>query len=108
MIRPGSWVAKTGRTTGVASGAVNIMRRFIHREQHGDCCTEEVEVLGLAKEFADGGDSGSMVMNASGEVVGLLIGKESCSTDWAVGFVTPIQDIQQDVKQQTGRFLGLD
>lgn len=107
-IRPGSWVAKTGRTTGVTSGTVNLMRRFVHWEQHGDFCSEEVEVLGLAEDFADGGDSGSFVMNVSGELVGLLIGKESGATGWNSGFVTPIQDIQQDVKQQTGGFLSLD
>lgn len=97
-IRPGSWVAKTGRTTGVTSGIVNQMRRFIHWEQHGDFCSEEVEVLGLAEDFADRGDSGSFVMNVSGELVGLLIGKDCGATEWGAGFVTPIQDLQEDVK----------
>lgn len=59
------------------------------------------------RDFAEGGDSGPMVMNASGELVDLLVGKDSCSTDWGIGFVTPIQDIQQDVEKQTSGLWSL-
>lgn len=108
VIKANSWVSKTGRTSRVTSGTVSTLTRAVHWEQHGEFYSDEIEVMGLTNDFADGGDSGSMVMNASGELVGLLIGKDSCATDWSVGFVTPIQDIQQDVKMETGGFLSLD
>lgn len=103
-----SWVTKTGRTSAVTSGVVTTLTRAVHWEQHGDFYSDEVEVLGLTQDFANGGDSGSMVMNISGELVGLLIGNDSCASDWGIGFVTPIQNIQQDVKRETGGFLSLD
>lgn len=107
VMKPESWVAKRGRTSRVTSGTVNSMKRFVHWKQHETFCSEEIEVIGLGKDFAMGGDSGSIVTNVSGELVGLLIGKDSSSTEWGVGYVTPIDDIQQDVKQRTGGFLRL-
>lgn len=108
VIKADSWVSKTGKTSGVTSGTVNTLTRAVHWEQHGEFYSDEIEVMGLTNDFAMGGDSGSMVMNASGELVGLLIGKDSCASDWGGGFVTPIQDILQDVKTETGGSLSLD
>lgn len=107
VMQKGSWVTKRGRTSDVTSGYVNRMARQVRWEQHGGMMSEELEVIGLTQNFAEGGDSGSMVMNAAGELVGLLFARDSCASEWDMGFVTPIQDIQQDVRDLTGGELVL-
>ena len=104
----GDWVAKQGRTSGYTSGTVNRMRRRVTWANYSDFVSEEIEVLGLTTDFADHGDSGSFVTNIRGELVGLVIGRESNSADFDIGFVTPIEDIQQDVKEMSGGFISLE
>ena len=103
-----SWVAKTGRTSGVTSGVVNNMQRLVHWLEYGDLVSKEVEVMGLVTNFASAGDSGSMVTDELGNLVGILIGRDSCAREFDVGFVTPIFDIQADVREKTGGFLSID
>lgn len=74
VMKQDSWVAKTGRTSGVTSGIVNSMKKFVHWQQHGTFCSEEIEVIGLGKDFARGGDSGSIVTNKSGDSWACLSG----------------------------------
>lgn len=105
---PGSWVTKRGRTSGSTSGIINHMTRLTKWHQHGGLVSEDIEVIGLCMDFAEGGDSGSMVLNQYGELVGLLFAKDSCSNDFGIGYITPIADIQQDVKAKTGGTLSLD
>lgn len=107
-VEKGSWVAKTGRTSRVTSGFVNRMDRVVNWAQYGGFHSEEIEVIGPGRDFAAGGDSGSMVTNSSGELVGILIGKDSCASDHGIGFFTPIFDIFRDVELQTGGVLSLD
>lgn len=58
--------------------------------------------------FAAPGDTGSIVTNAQGEVVGLLFAIDACAKH-SSGFMTPIAAIQQHVGGMTdGGFLGLD
>ena len=106
-IKKDSWVAKTGRTSEVTAGFVNEMKRIVNWEQYKDYCSEEVELIGLGNDFAQLGDLGSMMTNSSGELVGMLIARDSCVNDYDIGLVTPILDIFQDVKQQTGGVLSL-
>ena len=102
-----SWVAKIGRTSGCTSGNVNALGRLIPWQQHAGWATEEVEVMGTTTNFACGGDSGSFVTNEHGELVGLLIGKDSFSADFDCGFVTPIKVIQEHIKEMTGGTITL-
>ena len=104
----GDWVAKRGRSSNDTSGIVNRMRRLVHWDNHHDLISEEVEVFGLMRDFADHGDSGAFVTNVRGELVGLLIGRDSNASDFDIGFVTPIEDIQQDIKELSGGFLSLE
>lgn len=108
VVKKGTWVTKQGKMTLVTAGVVNRMKRVIHWKEHEDFITEEMEVMGLSKDFCDGGDSGAMVTNSYGELIGMVIGKEGCSNDFAVGIVTPILDIFRDVKAHTGGDLSLD
>lgn len=63
------------------SGFVNCMNRQVQWERYGGMISEEVEVIGLTQNFATGGDSGSIMMGALRELVGLLIANDSCASD---------------------------
>jgi hypothetical protein len=100
------WVAKTGRS-GTSAGYVNKIRRRVCWESVKQKESYETEVIGLAGDFAYGGDSGSWVVNDRHELVGLLIGIEREANKHGMGFVTPIQAIIDDVKLKVGADMSL-
>jgi hypothetical protein len=107
QIRVGDWLAKRGRTSGVTSGKVNKMDREVKWESGQ--VTQEIEVFPNLGDFVLPGDSGSMVLNRHGELVGLLFGREAVCGDHDIGFVTPIEAIQKHVKELSGGgYLSLD
>ncbi|MCJ1347168.1 hypothetical protein MMC31_005389 [Peltigera leucophlebia] len=105
----GSWVVKRGRTSGTTTAIVNGMTRTVKWDRESsELVSREVEVYGMTDDFAFSGDSGSFVCDHNGALVGLLIGSETCAGSFGCGFVTPIAEIQADVKKKTGGFLSLD
>lgn len=105
--KKGDWVAKTGRTTGLTSGIVNRMDRRVQWEPGKT--TVEVELMSPFGDIVASGDSGSIVTNAQGEMVGIIIGKDSDARHFDIGIMTPVALIQQHVKEMTnGGFLSLD
>ena len=54
---------------------------------------------GLHYQFADKGDSGSIVVNAAGEMKGLLIGG---SVSMGFAFMTPYATLVSDIENITG------
>ncbi|KAL8830716.1 MAG: hypothetical protein Q9191_001278 [Dirinaria sp. TL-2023a] len=98
----GGWVVKSGRTTSDTSGEVNHLRRSINWQAHNRFISEEIEVMGLNSDFVDGGDSGSWVSNEEGELVGMLIAKDSNASNYNIGFVSDIGDIQEDFEALCG------
>jgi hypothetical protein len=104
-LKEGDWVARVGRST-TAAGEVNRINRRVNWE--GNIPESyEAEVIGLGRDFAIGGDSGSMVVNDRFELVGLLIGIERGSGQQGSGFVTPIQAIRDDLKAVIGADISL-
>lgn len=108
---PEMWVVKHGRTTKTTFGTVNRMSRTVHwgpdaREFVSE--SQEVEVFGQGDAFAYHGDSGSFVCDMSGGLVGLLIAMDLSIGEYGCGYVTPIRDLQGDVKKMTGGFVTLD
>lgn len=104
----GDWVTKCGRTTAVTSGHVNGMCRDINWLRLG-FTSSEWEIISQDGEFADQGDSGSIVTNARGELIGLLFAVDSRPKEFGAAFFTPFDTIQDDVKRLTGGgFLSLD
>lgn len=102
------WVGKQGRTTNCTSGVVNSLDRIISWSQYGNSISTEIEVFGLSDDFAAGGDSGALVTNAKGNIVGMVVGKDSRASDYDIGIVTSFRELQEDIKEQTGGFLSID
>ena len=106
-IKLGDWLAKKGRTSGWTIGEVNHMRRVWAWPEAGKIC-EEIEVFGLEGGFAYPGDSGSLVHNKAGELVGMLFAQDSPAHDYDIGMVSDMKDIQDDIKRMTHGFITLD
>jgi hypothetical protein len=105
--KKGDWVAKRGRTTAVTSAIVNRMDRTV--QWASGKTTVEIELMSPWGDIVAGGDSGSIVTNSQGELVGMIIGKDGDAREFDIGIMTPIAFIQQHVKEMTnGGFLSLD
>ena len=107
----GLWVVKQGRTTETTFGRVNKMSRTVKwslPNQQFFRQSQEVEVHGIGDAFAYRGDSGSFVCDENGALVGLLFAMDLGKGAYGCGYVTPIREIQADVKATTGGFLTLD
>lgn len=98
----GGWVVKRGRTTTDTSGEVIHLRRSVNWQAYNGFISEELEVIGLNGDFADGGDCGSWVTNEKGELVGIVIAKDSNATGYNIGFVSDIGEIQEDFEALCG------
>ncbi|KAK2811526.1 hypothetical protein FQN50_002149 [Emmonsiellopsis sp. PD_5] len=106
--KPGDWVTKIGRTSGPTAGEVNKIKRNINWPNLGTT-SDEWEIISHRGDFTEPGDSGSIITNARGEMIGLLFAMDPQHAADDVGLFTPIQLIQEDVKKLTnGGFLSLD
>jgi hypothetical protein len=95
VMNPGGYpVKKRGRTTGLTTnGTVDYLHAdgniggvgVFHRHY-----TEAIKITGA--RFSAPGDSGSAVLNAASEVIGLLFGGGTTTT-----YVTPIQTIESEL-----------
>jgi hypothetical protein len=97
---------KRGRTSGYTWGVVNGMRRDINWDQY-DEPSNEWEIISPVSDFAEPGDSGSIITNVRGELIGLLFATDACPNNFDSAFFTPFRDIQDDVKKLSGGFLML-
>lgn len=88
--RVGDVVYKVGRTTGLTHGTVTAVGAVVGPVGYapGNCWfNDQFEVTGVnGTLFSDQGDSGSAILNAAGEVVGLLFAGNGTHT-----YATPIQ-----------------
>jgi len=58
-------------------------------------------VIGGIVDFAEGGDSGSWVVNENQELLGILLGADCDSSPYGSGLVTPIHDITEEILATT-------
>lgn len=70
MARKDEEVMKVGKSTGFSHGQISKTKAFIFHEDFG----VEVALGHTLGMQCDKGDSGSFIVNGSGQVVGLLIG----------------------------------
>jgi hypothetical protein len=93
-----SRVVKYGRTTGWTAAELNGLRSD-HRE--GNIRTLELLAIDLPGSpewrFAFDGDSGSVVFNYKGQVVGILWGGDSIGSRWGT-YITPIAWLFKDIE----------
>ena len=104
----GDYVWKKGRASGVTTGMANRLDRSVHWGPPYDMVSNEIEVISDSKSFAEPGDSGSMVTNKNGELVGMVIGKDCQANDYDIGIVSSFDTIQADTMAMTGGYLSLE
>jgi hypothetical protein len=102
-IEPGDRVWKVGRTTGVTRGKVTAieMDDVLIEFDTGDIRFDnQIEIQGSRGPFCDGGDSGSLIIDADGKACGLLFagGEDDAGRD--LTYANPIKTVlsEMDVK----------
>ncbi|KAK2806786.1 hypothetical protein FQN50_005648 [Emmonsiellopsis sp. PD_5] len=104
-IRKDDWVGFRGRSTPIGSGEANKIKPRVFWPEANKFSDEwEIFPVGVgSSEFNSPGDSGAMVFNSEGQIVGLNMMKVD-----EAGYVTTIDTIQKDVRKLTGGFLSFD
>ncbi|KAF7548013.1 hypothetical protein G7Z17_g7349 [Cylindrodendrum hubeiense] len=104
-------VFKVGSSTGNSSGYSHEYKTdctLSHDKYIKRGVSSEFAVIGARanrateQRFADRGDSGAVVFDEEGNVVGLLFGgQQPQGNDTGYGLVTPIEDVFQDIKDRS-------
>jgi S1-C subfamily serine protease len=106
VVDAGDVVYKLGRMTGATKGRVsafdvdNVVVNYDTANLRFD---NQIEIEGIGtKPFSDGGDSGSIIVNARMEVVGLLFcGAETGGSDGlGLTYANPIHDVLKALKSK--------
>lgn len=100
-LEPGRPVNKGGAASGWSRGHINEIRsqvRFPGGPPEGttECCAVGTD---RSYPFSSNGDSGAWVTSIIGFLGGLLVG---CHTAGGWGYVTPIQDVMEDIESSLG------
>lgn len=98
------YVVKNGRTTGTTIGRVNGLHSYTRAyPAHGiDGTSIEVAVLPHSKEkgpFSALGDSGSIVLERGGGIVGMLTGGSGYTIRTDVTYLTPYWWLDEQIKK---------
>ncbi|ELR03788.1 hypothetical protein GMDG_01317 [Pseudogymnoascus destructans 20631-21] len=104
VVNDGSWVSKTGRTTGITAGEVNAMKIKIDWMNGMESDEMQINPVLGGQPFVSGGDSGGMVFNLDKEWVGMVLGKLSHED---AGIVTPVQELLDDIREKTSGTVSL-
>ncbi|RPA75638.1 hypothetical protein BJ508DRAFT_331944 [Ascobolus immersus RN42] len=115
---PGTKVYKSGFKTGLTYGTVQGVKKTVDMDDNGKL-THEWVIMGDDGElrFSRRGDSGALVVDRNGVLIGLLFGGEEKITNregepdrerWQLfSYFTPIGDVLSEIKAQTGLDLEL-
>ncbi|EPS43330.1 hypothetical protein H072_2684 [Dactylellina haptotyla CBS 200.50] len=99
----GDEVFKVGRS-GESYGVISCIPHGINLMENGTTTSEWTIVGHKNREFAEGGDSGSWVLNTKGELVGMVFAENE---DLHLAYLTPIKLILEDIKRQTGKAFAI-
>ncbi|KZT23693.1 hypothetical protein NEOLEDRAFT_1157202 [Neolentinus lepideus HHB14362 ss-1] len=96
-------IVKNGLTTGTTVGRVNGLESFRRvYEDHGISHKSlEIAVLPYDKthgKFSDAGDSGSVVLDRGGRIVGILTGGSGTTDKTNITYLTPYWWVEEQVK----------
>jgi Peptidase family S64 len=93
---------KFGRTTGYTTGVLNAIQSHCMLP-NSDGESVEWCFVGNKCEFSRKGDSGSFVLSVLGELGGIIIGGTTSHYDYTdLTYVTPINEVFQDIEQRLG------
>src|ERR1700692_2274126 len=103
-------VVKSGRTTGLTCSTVNTVNLTVQVDYYYDCAETQpyytktyVNQIGLpGASFADSGDSGALVLDASNaQPVGLFFASGAGDSHHGFSVANPIQDVLSELAQKT-------
>jgi hypothetical protein len=96
-------VIKNGKTTGVTIGRASGMESFVREySDHGVKTSIEIAVYPYSNKdgaFSAPGDSGSIVVDGKGRLVGLLTGGAGTAESTDVTYLTPYWWIEKQIKE---------
>jgi hypothetical protein len=98
-------VVKNGLTTGTTIGRVLGMESYtrVYKEDKIDKTSVEIGVLpyeNMKGPFSDAGDSGSIVLDRSGRILGMLTGGAGLINRTDVTYVTPYWFLDKAIKKR--------
>jgi hypothetical protein len=103
-------VVKSGRTTGLTCSTVNTVNLSVQVDYYYDCAETQpyytktyVNQIGMpGVSFADSGDSGALVLDASNaQPVGLFFASGADDTNHGFSVANPIQDVLTELGQKS-------
>jgi hypothetical protein len=103
-------VVKSGRTTGLTCSTVNTVNLSVQVDYYYDCAETKpyytktyVNQIGMpGVSFADSGDSGALVLDASNaEPVGLFFASGADDSNHGFSVANPIQDVLNELAQKS-------
>lgn len=97
-------VIKNGLTTGTTVGRLNGLEDLTRNYNDYNIHQKSIElaVLRYPKpgKFSDPGDSGSIVLDRHGRLVGLLTGSEGLTDEMDTTYLTPYWWIEKKIKEK--------
>jgi hypothetical protein len=103
-------VVKSGRTTGLTCSTVNTVNLSVQVDYYYDCAETQpyytktyVNQIGMpGASFADSGDSGALVLDASNaQPVGLFFASGADDSNHGFSVANPIQDVLSELGQKS-------
>jgi hypothetical protein len=96
-------VLKRGKKTGLTVGRVNNVDSFVRTYWNDDTADTSMElpIFGYESKyepFSDPGDSGSVVVDGKGRVIGMITGGVGCTTSSDVTYVTPAEFLFDQIR----------
>ncbi|KIY64744.1 hypothetical protein CYLTODRAFT_401450 [Cylindrobasidium torrendii FP15055 ss-10] len=105
-------VVKNGLTTGTTIGRLNGLESFTHvYNKEYDISQKSLEIAVLPYDnahgkFSEAGDSGSVVLDRDGRIVGILTGGSGAADETDTAYLTPYWWVEKQVKDKfPGAFL---
>lgn len=94
---------KHGLTTGTTIGRVNGLESFRRVDGHHGISNKSLEIAVLPydkthSKFSDAGDSGSVVLDRAGRIVGILTGGSGATDATGITYLTPYWWVEEQVK----------